>query len=95
MTDTLTVTFDGTTCLYEGSTQVDAAVVGVEFVNSSATDAWMAVRDADELRVEIAAAAGGANSGFMSMRVAGPYTVECGADPGAGFAGPTLEVRAG
>ena len=90
--ETLTVTYDGTACAYDGPTEIVSAIVSIEFINNSGADAWVAMRHPGELRVEVPARAGATNTGYASMEVPRRYTLECRADSGAAVAGPTLEA---
>ena len=92
VTTTLTVTFDGSTCRYEGPGALAPGTVRVEFVNDSAADAWMDVTHEGELSVEIPAGAGTSNSGYAGIGGSGTYAVECKAGSNT-VAGPALEVQ--
>ena len=93
--ETLTVTYDGTVCAYDGPTEIERAVVRVEFVNNSDDDALVALSYPGELRVEVPARAGDTNTGYASMEVSRRYAIECRAEPGVAVAGPTLQAISG
>ena len=48
VTTTLTVTFDGSTCSYEGPRRLEPGIVRVEFVNNSDRDGWLDVTRGSE-----------------------------------------------
>ena len=93
--ETLTVTYDGTSCAYDGPTEIERAVVRVEFVNNSDADAWVALSYPRQLRVEVPARQETRPPATPRWRCPGDYAIECRAEPGVAVAGPTLQAISG
>jgi hypothetical protein len=91
VTTTLTVTFDGSTCRYDGPSDVQPGIVRVEFVNNSAADGWMDITHLGDLSVEVPAGAGTTNTGYAGLGGTGSYAFACKAGATT-VAGPELEV---
>ena len=92
-TTTLTVTFDGATCSYEGPGVLGPSVGRVEFVNTSDRHGWVDVTHLGGLSVQVPATAGTSNSGYAGFEFAGTYAFECHSEAQTTIAGPTVEVR--
>ena len=95
VSETLTVTYDGTACAYDGPIEIERAIVRIEFVNNSDADAWVAMSYPGDLRVEVPARASTTTTGYPSMEVARRYALESGTESGLTVAGPTLEATVG
>ena len=92
---TLTVTFDGSACSYEGPVRLDPGIVRVEFDNSSDLAGWLDVTSGGEFSVQVPAQADTANSGYANLEVAESYALKCNSGSGTMIAGPTIEVGNG
>jgi basic membrane lipoprotein Med (substrate-binding protein (PBP1-ABC) superfamily)/DNA-binding SARP family transcriptional activator len=92
-----TVTFDGSTCRYDGPTSLETGdVVHIELVNTTSADAHFAIWYTTGSLVEIAAQPGGTNEGYAQFP-AGNYSAWCYTRPSTGapnVPGPTFEVPA-
>jgi hypothetical protein len=96
VTDTVTITYDGTTCR---ATRLPSFELGdvarVAFVNTSDRDALLRVEYGSSWVVGITAAPDSTNTGYASLLTAGDHTTSCAPEPSNDtdhVPGPTLTV---
>jgi hypothetical protein len=91
-TTTLTVTFDGAACQYDGPGELRPGTVGLDFVNTSDVDGSVDVLSRGELAVQVPASAATSNSGYAGLEAATDYAFVCHSVSGSTVDGPTVEV---
>ena len=86
-TTTLTVTFDGAVCKYDGPGELAPGMVRVDFVNTSDVDGSVDVLSRGELAVQVPASAATPNSGYAGLEAAADYAFVCHSGSGRTIGG--------